>query len=251
MHKYHKSSSQFIWPFYGLLQHYEQKLQKSYISVSFSPHVSQIVFSAQLTVLRLVTTIWAKTFKMSYHRELSAQVSQILFPCSFDGFAAYYYCMSLIFKMLISPWLQLYELKLQNCHMSVSSVHKYHKSCSSAQWTVLRLVRTVWLKTFKISYLPGIECTSITNRLLSSFDRFTAYYNIMSKNFKNLIFPLVQSTCITNRCSHAQLTVLRLVTTIWAKTFKMSYHRELSAQVSQILFLAHLTVLRLITTVWA
>ena len=34
VHKYHKSWSQFIWPFYGLLQVYELKLQKSHISAS-------------------------------------------------------------------------------------------------------------------------------------------------------------------------------------------------------------------------
>ena len=34
MHKYHKSCSEFIWPFYDLLQLYEEKLQKSHISVS-------------------------------------------------------------------------------------------------------------------------------------------------------------------------------------------------------------------------
>ena len=45
----------------------------------FSPQVSEIVFLAQLTVLRLVTTVWVKTFKMSYLRELSAQISQIVF----------------------------------------------------------------------------------------------------------------------------------------------------------------------------
>ena len=34
VHKYHKSCSEFIWPFYDLLQLYEENLQKSHISVS-------------------------------------------------------------------------------------------------------------------------------------------------------------------------------------------------------------------------
>ena len=34
VHKYHKWCSQLIWPFYSLLQPYEQKFQKSPISVS-------------------------------------------------------------------------------------------------------------------------------------------------------------------------------------------------------------------------
>ena len=93
MHKYHKSCSQLIWPFYGLLQLYELKIQKTrifessvqkyhkscvYLILPFygllrpfelrisensslrevSAQVSQIVFLASLTVLRLFTTVW-------------------------------------------------------------------------------------------------------------------------------------------------------------------------------------------------
>ena len=45
----------------------------------FSAQVSQIVFLADLTVLRFITTVWAKMSKNSYSRELSVQVSQIVF----------------------------------------------------------------------------------------------------------------------------------------------------------------------------
>ena len=45
----------------------------------------------------------------------------------------------------------------------------------------------------------------------------------------------------------ADLTVLRLITTVWPKLSSFTYLREFSAKVSQILFLADLTVLRLIT----
>ena len=34
MHKYHKSFFQLPWPIFGFLQLYEEKLQKSHISVS-------------------------------------------------------------------------------------------------------------------------------------------------------------------------------------------------------------------------
>ena len=44
----------------------------------------------------------------------------------------------------------------------------------------------------------------------------------------------------------ADLTVLRLFTTVWAKKSQNSYFCELCAQISQIVFLADLTVLRLI-----
>ena len=43
------------------------------------------------------------------------------------------------------------------------------------------------------------QCTSITNRLNSIFDRFTSYYNCMTWNVKKLISSPFQSTSITNR----------------------------------------------------
>ena len=49
----------------------------------------------------------------------------------------------------------------------------------------------------------------------------------------------------------ADLTVSRFVSTVWAKMSEKSYIRELSAQVTQTVFLADMTVSRLITTVWA
>ena len=49
----------------------------------------------------------------------------------------------------------------------------------------------------------------------------------------------------------AHLTVLQLITTVWAITSEISYLREFSAQKRQIVLSAHLTVLRIITTVWA
>ena len=52
--------------------------EKSYLR-DFSAQVSQIVFLAYLTVLRLITTIWPEMSENSYLRHLSAQVSQIVF----------------------------------------------------------------------------------------------------------------------------------------------------------------------------
>ena len=88
----------------------------------FSVEVSQIVFSAHLTVLRLVTTVRVKTSKISYLREFSPQVSQIVFSAHLTVLRLVYNCMSKNFQNLISSWFQ---------------------------------------------------CTSITNRVLTSFDRFT------------------------------------------------------------------------------
>ena len=43
-----------------------------------SAQVSQNVFLAYLTVLRLITTLWRELSENSYFREFSAQVSQIV-----------------------------------------------------------------------------------------------------------------------------------------------------------------------------
>ena len=128
-------------------------------------------------------------------------------------------------------------------------------------------------------------CKIITNRVFSWIDRFTAYYNCMSKNVTILISPRVLCTSITNRafcwfyrfmayyyCMSkksqnsylhefyaqvsqnvflADLTVFRPNASLWAKMSQNSYLHEFCAQVSQIVLLADLTVLRLIATVWA
>ena len=45
----------------------------------FNAQVSQSVFLACLTVLRLITTLWPKMSENSYLHHFSAQVSQIVF----------------------------------------------------------------------------------------------------------------------------------------------------------------------------
>ena len=45
----------------------------------FSAQVSQSVFLAYLTVLRLITAVWPKMSENSYLHHFSAQVSQIVF----------------------------------------------------------------------------------------------------------------------------------------------------------------------------
>ena len=72
VHKYYKSCSQLVWPFYGLLQLNEVKVKKSHLSIS---SVSQIVFWTHLKVWRPSTKVWGKTSTISYLREFSAQVS--------------------------------------------------------------------------------------------------------------------------------------------------------------------------------
>ena len=112
-----------------------------------------------------------------------------------------------------------------------------------AHLIVLRLFITVWRKTSKILYLREFSAQVSQIVFYRSFDRFTASYNCMRKNFKNLISPWVQCTSITNRVlsSFDRFTAYY---NCMRKTSKISYLREFSAQVSQIVFSVHLTVLR-------
>ena len=60
VHKNQKSCSKLIWLFYCLLLLFKQKYHKIHISSSSVQQVSQVVFLADLTVLRLITNVWAK-----------------------------------------------------------------------------------------------------------------------------------------------------------------------------------------------
>ena len=67
-----------------------------------------------------------------------------------------------------------------------------------------------------------------------------------------------QNSCLGEFCVQASefvflvdLTVLRLITTVWRKMSQISYLRELCAQVSQNVFLADLNVSRHSLTVYA
>ena len=161
VHRYHKSCSQADLTVLRVITLVWTKTSKMSFISEFSVEVWQIVFSAHLTVLRLVTTVRVKTSKISYLREFSPQVSQIVFSAHLTVLRLVYklyeqklskisylrdfQCTSITNRVLNVIWpfygfLQLYELKLQKCHMSVSSVHKYHKSCSQPNWPFLRLV---------------------------------------------------------------------------------------------------------------
>ena len=97
---------------------------------------------------------------------------------------------------------------------------------------------------------PQVLCLSITNRILSWFDSFTAYYNCMKENSQN---SYLGEFCaqVSQNVFLADLTVFRLNTTVWRKMSQNSYLCQFFAQVSQNVFLADFTVLRLNITVWA
>ena len=189
-----------IWPFYGLLQLYDLKCQKTHYLRHFSAQVSQIVFFAYLTVLRLlqlydlqkthISTIsvhnnslicW-QLYEMSensYLRHFSAQVSEIVF---FAYLTIYYNCMT---------W------DCQKTHISATSVHKY-QSFWLAYLTFYGLLQLYDQKYSKLTS-PPFQCISNTNRVLSLFDCFRIYYNCMTRIVRNFISPPFQCTSITNR----------------------------------------------------
>ena len=217
----------------------------------------------------------------AYYNCMSKNVTKLISPrvlCTsmtnrvlswFDRFKAYFYCMSKNVTKLISPPVL--------CTSITNRVPSWF-DCFAAYYNCMS-------KSVTKPISPRVLCTSVTNRVPSWFDRFTAYYYCMSKNVTKLISPRVLCTSITNRVL-ADLTVLRLITTVWAKMSQThisassvhKYHKscskliwpfcgllqlyeqkchkthissEFCAQVSQIVFLADLTVLRLITIVWA
>ena len=147
MHKCVKSCSEVILPFHGLEQLYEEKLQKSHISVS----------SVQ---------------------KFQKSCSELIWP--FYGF------------------LQLYEVKLQKYYISVNSVHKFYKSCSEADLSVLLFITTVWSKTSKISYLREFSGKVSQIVFSSHLTVLQLRTTVGGKNFKNLISPGIKWTGITN-----------------------------------------------------
>ena len=183
LHKYHKSCSELIWPFYGLLQVYEVRLQKSYIFVSsvhkYHKSCFQLIWPfyglLQLYEVKLQKFHISVSSVHKYHKSCS----ELIWP--FYDLLQLYNCMTQNTKLL--HWThgdmrllksQLYD---QKSHISGSSVHKYHNSCSRAHLTVLRLITTVWGKTSKISFLCEFSAQVSQMLFWSSFDRFTAYYN--------------------------------------------------------------------------
>ena len=127
-----------------------------------SAQVSQIVFLAHLTVLRFFITKWRKTSKILYLNKFTAQVSQIVFWAHLT-----------VLRLITSVW-----GKLQKSHISVSSVHKYHKSCSEFIWPFYDFLQLYEEKLQNLISL-WVQCKSIKNRVLVSYDRFRTFSNCM------------------------------------------------------------------------
>ena len=147
----------------------------------FSAQVSQIVFLAYLTVLRLITTVWPEMSEKSYFRDFSAQVSLILFLAYLT-----------VLRLITTVWPEMSEKSyLRDFSAQVS------QSLFLAYLTALPLFKTVWVEISENLLLLRFQCTSITNRVLSLFDRFTACYYSMTWNDRKLISPRFQKTRIS------------------------------------------------------
>ena len=120
-------------------------------------------------------------------------------------------CTSITNRFLSFFWqlnrlLQLYDLNSQITGISAISVHKYYKSCSqriTKRFLSLFDRFTAYYNCMSFNFRKlvslRLHCTSITNRVLSFFDRFTAYYNCMTWIVRKLICPWSQCTSITTR----------------------------------------------------
>ena len=100
--------------------------------------ITNRIFLAYLTVLRLITTVWPEMSENSYLRHFSAQVSQIVFFAYLTVLLTFY---------------NMYDLKLsENSYLRHFSA-QVSQIVFLAYLTVLRLITTVWPEISKNSYL--------------------------------------------------------------------------------------------------
>ena len=121
--------------------------QNSYLS-EFCAQVSQIVFLADLTVLRLITTVWEKLSQTSYLRKFCALMSQIVFLANLTilrliivlaktskipylrEFSAKVSKIVFLADLTVLQFVGSVWAKYHKTHISASSMDKYHKPCS-------------------------------------------------------------------------------------------------------------------------
>ena len=184
MHKYHKTCSKLIWPFYGLIQLYERKIVAKFISPRVvCTNIPNRVLSWFDFFTAYYNYLNKNIRKLIYLREFWALLSQIVFLADLN-----------FFRLLL--W---FDQKCEKTHISTSSVHKYKKIVFLADLTVLRIISTVWEENFTKLISPLVLCTSLPNRVLNWFDRYTFQYNCMKENVTKLIYARVLCTSVTNR----------------------------------------------------
>ena len=216
-----------------------------------SPHLCRLLNRLQIRICWQILTVFLSLFGryqvcVVYYNCMFCNVRKLISPpfqCTsitnrvlslFDRFTAYYNCMTWNVRKLISPPYQC--TNITNRVLSWFDRFISHYKCRTRNDTEL------------IS--PPFQCTSITNRVLSLFKRFTSLLQLYELKSKKTPISVISVHKNHKSFSWLILTALPLITTVWVEISETSHLRDLSAQVSQIVFLAYLTVLRLITTVW-
>ena len=158
------------------------------------------MFFADLTVLKLITTVWGKLSQILYLPEFIEQVSQIVFLAYFTVLGLFYHYIKNNVTKLISTrvlWTSITNRVFCLLHRSRAFYNYIRKNV-----TKLIFPRVLW--------------TSITNRVPSWFDRFTAlqmHWRKMSRNsyLRELCAHVSQNVFL------ADSNVSRHSLTIWAK----------------------------------
>ena len=158
MDKYHKSCSYLIWPSYALLQLYDMRCQKTYIS-AISVHKYHKSFSCLFdrftTYYNCMT--WNVIKRMSPRLQCRSITNRNF--SLFDRFTTSYNCMTWNVRKLISPPFQC--TSITNRVLSLFDRFTTFYNCMT--WNVRELIS------------PPFEFTSIINHVFSLFDRFTTY----------------------------------------------------------------------------
>ena len=137
---------------------WSKTLKISYLR-EFSAQVSQIVFLAHLTVLRFFITKWRKASKILYLNKFTAQVSQIVFWAHLT-----------VLQLITSVWGKTSKISyLREFSAQVSQI--------VLSLTVLRLLH--YEEKLQKSHISWVQCKSIKNRVLVSYDRFRTFSNCM------------------------------------------------------------------------
>ena len=123
------------------------------------------MFLADLTFLWLINNCLKKLSELIFAQAMSTIVTNRVLSW-FD-----------FFSVITTVWAKMWENSyLREFCAQVS------QSVFLADLTVLRIITTVWEKNFTKLISPLVFCTSLPNRVVSWFDRFTSYYNCMKKN---------------------------------------------------------------------
>ena len=152
MHKYHRSCSRLLWPFWCLLQLFELKYQKTHNSACSVYKHRKNVFVAYLTVLRLITTV---LMSLEVRELLTTRVQcTSITKCVrsvFDRFTVFQTAWSEMSKNLITPRIQCTSITSR----VLSLFYRFTAYYNCMSWNVRKLIT------------PRVQWTSITNRVLS------------------------------------------------------------------------------------